>query len=401
MVFRNKLMLAVVAGMAYVTAPVLAEPIRLGVLTDMSGMNSDLSGQGSVVAAQMAVEDFGGKLLGEDIEVIVGDHQNKPDIGAGIVRRWIDEDNVKAVLDMPTSSVALAALEITRGADIATLFSTAASSDITGKFCSSSAAQWTYNTYALAYGTGRALTAQGGKKWFFLTSDYAFGHALERDTSEAVLAAGGEVVGSVRHPRETPDFSSYLLQAQVSGADVIGLANSALDTVNSIKQAREFGLVEGGQRLAALLMFLTDVKGIGLDAAQGLTLTSAFYWDMDEQTRAWSKRFGERMGGNMPTMVQAGVYSSVLNFLKAAEASQSLSGTAILDQMRKMDLNDFFARNAYLREDGQLIHDMYLFEMKTPEESTGPWDLYKLVRTIPGEEAFKSLKLSECPLVAN
>lgn len=399
MTFYRKYSLALAAILATAGAPAFAEPIRLGVLTDMSGMNYDLSGQGSVVAAQMAVEDFGGKLLGEDVEVIVGDHQNKPDIGAGIVRRWIDENNVKAVLDMPTSSVALAALEITRQADIATLFSTASSSDITGKFCSPSAAQWTYNTYALANGTGRALTEQGGKKWFFLTSDYAFGHALERDTGNAVIAAGGSVVGAVRHPRETADFSSYLLQAQASGADVIGLANSALDTVNSLKQAKEFGITDGGQRLASLLMFLTDVKGIGLEAAQGLTLTSAFYWDMDDQTREWSARFGKRMNGKMPTMVHAGVYSSVMNFLKAAEASKSLSGTEIMNQMRKMDLNDFFARNAKLREDGQLIHDMYLFEVKTPAESKGEWDLYKLVRTIPGKEAFQTLDKSECVLV--
>ncbi len=401
MAIKTRLALALAATLTCTAGAALAEPIRLGVLTDMSGMNFDLSGQGSVIAAQMAVEDFGGKLLGEDIEVIVGDHQNKPDIGAGIVRRWIGENNVKAVLDMPTSSVALAALEITRTADIATLFSTAASADITGKFCSPSAAQWTYNTYALASGTGHALTAQGGKKWFFLTSDYAFGHALERDTGNAVKAAGGEVVGAVRHPRETPDFSSYLLQAQVSGADVIGLANSALDTVNSMKQAREFGITEGGQRLASLLMFLTDVHGIGLETAQGLTLTTAFYWDMDDETRAWSKRFGERMNGKMPTMVHAGVYSSVLSFLKAAEASKSLSGAEIMSQMRQMDLNDFFARNAKLREDGQFVHDMYLVEVKKPEESTGPWDLYRIVRTIPGDEAFQSLDKSECPLIKN
>ncbi len=401
MAIKTRLALALAISLTCTAGAAFAEPIRLGVLTDMSGMNFDLSGQGSVVAAQMAVEDFGGKLLGEDVEVIVGDHQNKPDIGAGIVRRWIGENNVKAVLDMPTSSVALAALEITRTADIATLFSTAASADITGKFCSPSAAQWTYNTYALASGTGHALTAQGGKKWFFLTSDYAFGHALERDTSNAVKAAGGEVVGAVRHPRETPDFSSYLLQAQVSGADVIGLANSALDTVNSMKQAREFGITEGGQRLASLLMFLTDVHGIGLETAQDLTLTTAFYWDMDDETRAWSKRFGERMNGKMPTMVHAGVYSSVLSFLKAAEASKSLSGAEIMSQMRQMDLNDFFARNAKLREDGQFVHDMYLVEVKKPEESTGPWDLYRIVRTIPGDEAFQSLDKSECPLIKN
>ncbi|NVP58250.1 ABC transporter substrate-binding protein [Mycoplana rhizolycopersici] len=398
MQFKSTILAAATAALL-ASMPALAEPYRLGVLTDMSGMNFDLAGQGSVVAAQMAVEDFGGKLLGEPVEVIVGDHQNKPDIGSTLARRWIDEQNVKAIVDVPTSSVAMAVQEITRNSDTAFLVSTAGSSDLTGKACSPTTAQWTWDTYALANGTGRAITEEGGKKWYFITVDYTFGHALERDTSEAVLAAGGEVIGTVRHPRETTDFSSYLLQAQSSGADVVALANSSGDTMTALKQAAEYGITASGQRIAGMLLFLSDVHAVGLETAQGLTLTTGFYWDLDDQTRAWSKRFGERMNGKMPTMVHAGVYSSVMNYLKAAEAAGSVSGKAAIDKMRTMDINDFFARNAHLREDGRMVHDMYLVQVKTPEESKGPWDYYKVIRTIPGDQAFRPLDKSECPLV--
>lgn len=398
MQFKSTILAATAAALLAAT-PALAEPYRLGVLTDMSGMNFDLAGQGSVVAAQMAVEDFGGKLLGEPVEVIVGDHQNKPDIGSTLARRWIDEQNVKAIVDVPTSSVAMAVQEITRNSDVAFLVSTAGSSDLTGKACSPTTAQWTWDTYALANGTGRAITEEGGKKWYFITVDYTFGHALERDTSEAVLAAGGEVIGTVRHPRETTDFSSYLLQAQSSGAEVVALANSSGDTMTALKQAAEYGITASGQRIAGMLLFISDVHAVGLETAQGLTLTTGFYWDLDDQTRAWSKRFGERMNGKMPTMVHAGVYSSVMNYLKAAEAAGSVSGKAAIDKMRTMDINDFFARNAHLREDGRMVHDMYLVQVKTPEESKGPWDYYKVIRTIPGDQAFRALDKSECPLV--
>ncbi|SSC73919.1 unnamed protein product [Ciceribacter sp. T2.26MG-112.2] len=398
MQFKSTILAAATAALLAGT-PALAEPYRLGVLTDMSGMNFDLAGQGSVVAAQMAVEDFGGKLLGEPVEVIVGDHQNKPDIGSTLARRWIDEQNVKAIVDVPTSSVAMAVQEITRNSDTAFLVSTAGSSDLTGKACSPTTAQWTWDTYALANGTGRAITEEGGRKWYFITVDYTFGHALERDTSEAVLAVGGEVVGTVRHPRETTDFSSYLLQAQSSGADVVALANSSGDTMTALKQASEYGITTSGQRIAGMLLFLSDVHAVGLETAQGLTLTTGFYWDLDDQTRAWSKRFGDRMNGKMPTMVHAGVYSSVMNYLKAAEAAGSVSGKAAIDKMRTMDINDFFARNAHLREDGRMVHDMYLVQVKTPEESKGPWDYYKVIRTIPGDQAFRPLDKSECPLV--
>ena len=398
MQFKSTILAAATAALLAAT-PALAEPYRLGVLTDMSGMNFDLAGQGSVVAAQMAVEDFGGKLLGEPVEVIVGDHQNKPDVGSTLARRWIDEQNVKAIVDVPTSSVAMAVQEITRNSDTAFLVSTAGSSDLTGKACSPTTAQWTWDTYALANGTGRAITEEGGKNWYFITVDYTFGHALERDTSEAVLAAGGEVVGTVRHPRETTDFSSYLLQAQSSGADVVALANSSGDTMTALKQATEYGITASGQRIAGMLLFLSDVRAVGLETAQGLTLTTGFYWDLDDATRAWSKRFGERMNGKMPTMVHAGVYSSVMNYLKAAEAAGSVSGKAAIDKMRTMDINDFFARNAHLREDGRMVHDMYLVQVKKPEESKGPWDYYKVIRTIPGDQAFRPLDKSECPLV--
>jgi branched-chain amino acid transport system substrate-binding protein len=377
-----------------------AEPYRIGVLTDMSGMNFDLAGQGAVVAAQMAVEDFGGKLLGETVEVIVGDHQNKPDVGSTLARTWIDSQNVVAVVDVPTSSVAMAVQEITRQTDTAFLISTAGSSALTGEACSPSTAQWTWDTFAMANGTGRAMTLEGAKKWYFITVDYTFGHALEADTTQAVLAAGGEVVGSVRHPRETTDFSSYILQAQASGADVIALANSSGDTMTALKQMQEYGVTDAGQKIAGMLLFLTDVQGVGLDIAKGLTLTTAFYWDMDEQTREWSARYSERMDGKKPTMVHAGVYSAVTNYLKAAEkAGEAKSGSKVMETMRGMDINDFFNRNAYLREDGRVIHDMFLVRVKTPEESRAAGDLYEVLATIPGKEAFASVENSACPLV--
>lgn len=390
------------SGLLLMAAGAQADGYRIGVLTDMSGMNFDLSGQGSVVAAQMAVADFGGTLLGQPVEVVVGDHQNSPDVGSTLARRWVDSGNVVAVVDVPTSSVAMAVQEITRQSDTAFLISTAGSSALTGAACSPSTAQWTWDTYALANGTGRAMTQEGYDAWYFITVDYTFGHALEHDTSEAVTAAGGQIVGRVAHPRETTDFSSYLLQAQASGANVIALANSSGDTMTALKQADEFGVTAGGQAIAGMLLFLTDVHGVGLEIAQNLTLTTAFYWDMDEQTREWSARFAEQMDGRMPTMVHAGVYSSVLNYLRAAEQSgQAESGSAVMETMRGMDIDDFFNRNAYLREDGRVVHDMYLVRVKTPEESTGPWDYYEVLRTIPGDEAFLPLEQSACPLVGN
>ncbi len=400
----NRLLTALLVASAF-TLPAVAQaqdtkPIRIGVLTDLSGMNADLSGQGSVEAARMAVEDFGPTLLGQKIEIITADHQNKADVGSATARRWIDQENVKAIVDVPTSSVALAVQEITRASNTAFLASTAGTSDLTGKACSASTAQWTYDTYALANGTGRALTESGVKTWYFLTADYAFGYALQADTENAVKQAGGQVLGAVKHPRASNDFSSFLLQAQASKAQIVALANSSGDTTMAIKQANEFGLVAGGQKLAGLLMFITDVDGVGLEQAQGLILTTGFYWDMDDRTRAWTKRYAERMKGRVPTMAQAGVYSSVLTFLKAAQESGRLEGDAVMKQIRGMKIDDMFARNAYLREDGRLVHDMYLVEVKKPSESKARWDYYKILRTIPGDNAFRALKDGGCPLVA-
>jgi len=380
-------------------AQVSDDVVKLGVLNDQSGVYADLAGHGSVEAARMAVEDFGGTVLGKSIEVISADHQNKPDVGANIVNQWIDVDQVDAVVDVPTSSVALAVQEITRQKNRVHLNSTGGTSDLTGKACSPTTAHWTYDTFALANGTGRAVVQDGGESWFFLTADYAFGHALERDTAAAVEAAGGQVLGTVRHPFPNNDFSSFLLQAQASGSNVIGLANAGGDTINAIKQAREFGITQAGQRLAGLLIFLSDIHSLGLETAQGLVLTTGFYWDLDDETRAWSKRFAERNNGRMPTMVQAGVYSAVLHYLRAIEAAGTDEAKAVMAKMKELPIDDFFAKNGKLRQDGRMVHDMYLVQVKTPEESKGPWDYYKILRTIPGDEAFRPLQDGNCPLV--
>lgn len=376
------------------------EPLRIGVLTDLSGMNVDVAGKGSIVAAQMAVKDFGGKVLGRPVEVLSADHQNKADIGGPIAREWIDRRNVKVIVDLPTTPVALAALEIAKAKNVAVLASGAASSDLTGKYCSKVLAHWTYDTYALANGTARSLTLQGAKDWFFVTADYTFGYNLERDARAAIESAGGKVLGSVRHPRESSDLSSFLLHAKDSGAKTIGLANSAGDTTTAVKQASEFGIVQGGQRIAALLAFINDVDSLGLNVAQGMTFTDGFYWDLDDETRKWSARFAAEMGGAKPSMIHAGVYSAVLNYLKAVEAANTDGGEQVIAKMREMPIKDVFARNAKLRADGRLIHDMYLVEVKKPSESTGRWDYYKILRTIPAEEAFRPLSESECPDLA-
>ncbi|GGB24984.1 ABC transporter substrate-binding protein [Tistrella bauzanensis] len=373
--------------------------VRIGVLNDQSGIYTDLSGPGGISAAQMAVEDFGGSVAGAKIEVVSADHQNKPDIGSNIANEWYDRDGVDAIFDVPTSSVALAVQNIAKGKGKILIDHGAATSDLTGKACSPTGIHWTYDTYALANGTGGALVQQGAKKWFFLTADYAFGHALERDTMNAVKAADGEVVGTVRHPFPNTDFSSFLLQAQGSGAEVIGIANAGGDTVNTIKQASEFGITQGGQRLAGLLLFLSDVHSLGLQVSQGLVLTTGFYWDLNDETRAWSKRFAERNNGRMPTMVQAGIYSSVMHYLKAIEATKSDEGKAVVAQMKQTPVNDFFAKGGTIREDGRMVHDMYLMQIKSPDESKAPYDYYKLLATIPGDQAFRPLSESECPLV--
>jgi branched-chain amino acid transport system substrate-binding protein len=374
--------------------------VKIGVLNDMSGLYADLSGQGSVIAAQMALEEFGGSVDGIKVEIVSADHQNKPDIGSNVARQWYDVDGVDVIVDVPTSSVALAINDVTREKNKVFLVSGAAASDLTGPKCSPNTIHWTYDTWALANGTGKAVVDTGGDTWFFLTADYAFGHALERDTTAVVEANGGKVLGAVRHPLQNADFSSFLLQAQSSGAKVIGLANAGGDTTNSIKQAAEFGIVQGGQSLAGLLVFLTDVHALGLQTAQGLILTEAFYWDANDETRKFAADFAKRNRGIHPTMIHAGVYSSVLHYLKTLkELGADADGAAVVAKMKEMPTEDRLFGKGEVRVDGRHIHPMYLFEVKKPEESKGPWDYYKLRATIPAEQAFRPLDQGGCPLV--
>lgn len=375
------------------------DKVIIGVMNDMSSVYSYLGGMGSVVAARMAVKDFGGKVLGKPIEVIYADHQNKPDVGAAIARKWFDEDGVDAIVDLPTSSVAIAVQQVAKERGKVTLISNGGSSELTGKYCSPTGVHWTYDTYALAHVTGKAIVQQGGKSWFFITADYAFGHQLQDDTAAVVKASGGTVVGSVNVPLNNADFSSFLLQAQQSKAQVIGLANAGGDTVNSIKQAAEFGIVKGGQRLAGLLVFIADVNALGLQTAQGLMLTEAYYWDQNAQTRAFAKRFEAEYNGKVPTSGQAGVYGAVLHYLKAMAAAKTEDGVKVVAEMRKMPINDFMTHNGKIRIDGRVIRDMYLFQVKSPQESKYPYDYYKQLAVIPGDQAFRPLSESECPLV--
>jgi branched-chain amino acid transport system substrate-binding protein len=390
-------LLALGAGTA--SAQISGNVVKIGILSDMSSLYADIGGPGSVIAAKMAAEDFKAKEKGITVEVVSGDHQNKPDVGSQIANRWYDTEGVDVIVDTPNSGVALAVNQITRDKKKLFLNSGAASSDLTGKACSPNTIHWTYDTWMLANGTGGAIVKTGGNTWYFMTSDYAFGHALERDTSEVVKKAGGQVVGAVRHPLNNQDFSSFLLQAQASKAKIIGLANAGGDTVNSIKQAAEFGIVKGGQQLAGLLVFLSDVHGIGLDKAQGLILTETFYWDLNDQTRAFAKRFAAQSGGKYPTMVQAGVYSAVLHYLKAVEALKSDDGTKVAEQMKKTPTDDPLFGKGTIRADGRKIHPAYLFEVKKPSESKGPYDYYKVRATIPAEQAFRPLAEGGCSLV--
>ena len=375
------------------------DTIRIGVLNDQTGMNADLSGQGSVVAARMAIEDAGGTIGGKKVELVFADHQNKADIGSSIATKWFDADNVDMIVDMPFSSVALAVQDITRQRHKIAIYSGPGSSDLTGKACSPLGFHWTFDTVALARGTGSAIVKSGGKTWFFLTSDYAFGHALAKDTMEVVKANGGKVLGEAVHPVNNADFSSFLMQAQASGAKVIGLANGAADTTNSIKQAREFGLTQAGQTLAGLLVFITDVHSLGLEVAQGLQLTESYYWDLNDDTRAFAKRYAERMSGRMPSMVQAGVYSGVAHYLKAVASAGSTDGDAVQAKMREIPINDFMSKDVKIRRDGRVMRDFYLFQVKSPAESKGPWDYYKLVRTIPAADAARPETEGGCPLL--
>ncbi|MET0220328.1 MAG: ABC transporter substrate-binding protein [Tardiphaga sp.] len=376
--------------------------VKIGALSDQSGLYSDLAGAGSTLAAQMAAEDSGLMAKGWKIDVISGDHQNKPDIGANLARQWFDVDKVDVIVDVPNSGVALAVNNVVKEKNGVFLNSGAGTSDLTNAQCSPNTVHWTYDTYNLAYGTGTALTKAGGDSWFFLTADYAFGAALERDTTNAVKAAGGKVAGSVKHPLNSSDFSSFLLQAQSSKAKVIGLANAGGDTSNAIKQAHEFGITSGGQKMAALLLFITDVKAIGLDLAQGLNFTETFYWDANDDTRAFSKKFAARMkNGAPPSMVQAGVYSSLIHYLKALDSmgGNPHDGAKVVAKMKDMPTDDVLFGKGSIQPNGRKIHPAFLFEVKKPAESKAPWDFYKLVATIPADQAFTPLDKSTCPLL--
>jgi branched-chain amino acid transport system substrate-binding protein len=376
--------------------------IKIGALSDQSGLYSDLGGPGSTLAAQMAVEDSGLTAKGWKIDIISGDHQNKPDIGVNIARQWFDVDKVDVIVDVPNSGVALAVSNVVKEKNGVFLDSGAGTSDLTNAQCTPNTIHWTYDTYTLAHGTGTALTKAGGNTWFFLTADYAFGAALERDTTAAVLANGGKIAGGVKHPLNTSDFSSFLLQAQASKAKIIGLANAGGDTTTAIKQAAEFGLTQGDQKLAALLLFISDVNSLGLQTAQGLSFTETFYWDLNDSSRAFGKRFQERMKNHvMPTMVHAGVYASLLHYFKALEAlgGNPHDGAKVVAKMKELPTDDPLFGKGSVEPNGRAIHPAYLFEVKKPSESKGPWDYYKLVATIPADEAFTPLDKSTCSLL--
>jgi branched-chain amino acid transport system substrate-binding protein len=389
-------LLAVAAiGALLLAAPASAQ-VKIGILNDQSGVYADYGGKYSVEAAKMAIEDFGGDVLGKKIEMITADHQNKPDLAVSIARRWYDTEAVDMITELTTSSVALAVQELSNEKKKIDIVVGAATSRITGDACTPYGFHWAFDTRALAVSTGGALVEAGGNTWFFLTADYAFGYSLEKDTSDIVTAKGGKVLGSVRIPLNSSDFSSFLLQAQSSKAKIIGLANAGLDTTNSIKQAAEFGIVKGGQKLAGLLMTLSEVHGLGLEAAQGLDLTEGFYWDHDDKSRAFSERFFKRTG-RMPSMIHAGTYSATLSYLKAVKAAGTKDSEAVAKKLKELPVDDAFAQGKVL-ENGRMVHDMYLFEVKSPAESKKPWDYYKLIATVPGEKAFFTAKESGCPL---
>ena len=385
------------------TAPAMAQlsddMVKIGVGTDMASLYSDINGQGAVVATQMAIDDFGGKVLGKKIELISGDIQNKADVAATMAGRWYDDEKVDVILGSGASSSSIATMNVAKEKKRVYLAPDPASSDITGKLCNAYTVHWVYDTAALANVTGSAIVKTGGKTWFFITADYAFGHALERDVSNVVKKAGGSVLGSVKAPINTSDFSSYLLQAQASKAQIIGLANAGGDTINTIKQAAEFGIVKGGQKLAGLLVFISDVHSLGLKQAQGLRLTTAYYWDLNDKTRAFAKRFAEKYKGRMPTMVQAGFYSATLRYLQVVKETGTDKAETVMAKLKSEKWDDPVFGPSYIRADGRNMHEMYLFEVKTPSESKGPWDYYKLLAKVPAEQAFRPLDEGGCPLV--
>jgi branched-chain amino acid transport system substrate-binding protein len=377
-------------------AQISDEIIKVGILTDLHATYAEIGGQGAIIAAQMAIDDFGGKIQGKPIELISGDHQNKADVAANIARDWFDNQKVDVIAEMVTSSTALAVQQLGKTKNRMVITTGAASPSLTNKDCSPTGIHWVFDTYSLASGTANAIIQQGGDSWFFLTADYTFGHALEDDVSRVIKARGGKVLGSAKHPFQTPDFSEFLEKAQASKAQIIGLANAGNDTINSIKQAAKMGITQAGQKLAGLLVFITDIHSLGLEATQGLLFTTAFYWDYDEQTRAWSERFIAKHH-RAPTMVQAGVYSALTHYFKAIDALKTDEATEVIAKMRELPINDFFARHGKLREDGRMVHDMYLVEVKKPSESKKPWDYYNIKQVIPSEQAFRSLEQSTCP----
>jgi len=380
--------------------PALAQqtPLKIGVLTDFQSVYSDIGGAGNVEATKMAIEEFGGSMFGKPIELVTADALNKADVAATITRKWYEAENVDMIIDMPTSATALAGMEMSKQFEKIMIVTDAASSDITGKSCSPYTLHWTYDTYANAHTVGSAIVKNGGDSWFFITADYVFGHSIERDTGDVVRAAGGKVLGSARHPLNTPDFSSFLLQAQSSKAKIVGLANGGGDTINAIKQAAEFGIVAGGQNLAGIVMFISDIHSLGLKLAQGLIITEAYYWDLNDRTRAFGKRFFERMK-RMPTMNQAATYSATLHYLNAVKAAGTKEPKPVLAKLRATPVRDAFTDNGVVREDGRMVHSMFLFEVKKPEESKAPWDYYKVLAEVPGDQAFRPLKDGGCPLI--
>ncbi|WBL78664.1 ABC transporter substrate-binding protein [Bradyrhizobium xenonodulans] len=394
---KSALLAAVATSALLLAAPASAQGVKIGILNDQSGVYADYGGKWSVEAAKMAIEDFGGEVLGQKIELVTADHQNKPDLASSIARRWYDVENVDMITELTTSSVALAIHELSKEKKKIDVVVGAATSRLTGDACQPYGFHWAYDTRALGVGTGGALTKAGGDTWFFLTADYAFGYALEKDTSEIVTANGGKVVGSVRVPLNSSDFSSFLLQAQSSKAKIVGLANAGLDTTNSIKQASEFGIVASGQKLAGLLMTLAEVNGLGLQAAQGLVLTEGYYWDLNDRTRHFGERFFKRTS-RMPNMIQAGTYSATISYLKAVKAAGTKDPDAVAKKLKELPVDDDFAQGGKVLENGRMVHDMYLFEVKKPSESKKPWDYYKLLATVPGDKAFFAAKDSGCPL---
>jgi branched-chain amino acid transport system substrate-binding protein len=392
------LLATTVIGVGTATAQISDDVVRIGVLNDQSNVYADLGGPGSVIAARMAIEDVGGKVLGKPVDVLAADHQSKADVGASIARQWFDADKVDMVIGFDNSSVALAVEQVAFQKNRIAIAGAIGTTAFTGKSCTPNEAAWVYDAYALTNTLARSVVARGQDTWFFITVDYSLGHSLEADATSAVVASGGKVLGSARHPLNTADFSAYLLQAQASGAKVVAMANAGGDMTNATKQANEFGLTRAGQTVVSLLTFITDVNSVGLKAAQGLTFVTAFYWDRDDESRAWSKRFFE-LHKRMPTMAQAAVYSAIRHYLTAIEAAGTDEAKAVMAKMREIPVNDFYAKNGRVREDGRMVHDMYFVQVKTPAESTGPWDYYKILSTIPGDQAFRPLDEGGCPLV--